>query len=470
MNRKIGILVSATAVVLAAAWQAGVTAQQPAPAWNGLYTEAQATRGAPLYAQNCVMCHMKDLLGGERAPAAGGPAFVARWTVKAPGDLLDYIHSSMPLQSPGGLSRQQSADIMAYMLQQSKLPAGTVELSGGPVAAAAPTPDLRQAEMPRAEGFYTRTQAVRGKAAFNRNCAYCHTVDARQWTAESNAAVLPRTFGGRFLERVYHGKLLYPSVYYLFKKLDSMPAFNTKAISPKSKADIVAYLLEANGKPAGPDELTDDTEAMKSMMLNEPGFESLFNGKDFSGIKFVLGPGCTPAPAGCGKSDPGNIVYVEHRMIRCECSVHGYLYFAQRKYRDFTLRFDHRLWRPADWTSAEDDSLFMLGGGVLLFINDHRVWPRSIEVEGRRRDFGDIVAIAGKAKYTYDNVAKERANRPVGEWDSVEIVSRNGEVKTYLNGTLVTTISEHDYKDAGFIGFQVEGGPTDFRNIRIKPE
>lgn len=471
MRRSIAILVAVTVAALAAVWQAGVSAQQPSPSWNGLYTDGQAARGETLYAQNCITCHMKDLMGGERAPAVGGTAFTARWTVKAPADLLDYIHSAMPLQSPGGLTRQQSADIMAFMLRQAKLPAGPTELSGGPVAAVARTHDTQQGETSHAEGFYTRTQAARGKTAFNRNCAYCHSVDAKLWSAASNEAILPRTFGGRFVERVYHGKLLYPSVFYLFKKLDSMPAFNTNAIPPQTKADIVAYILEANGKPAGPDELTSDTDAMKSMMLNEPGFETLFNGKDFSGIKFVLGPGCVAAPVGCAKSDPANIVYVENRTIKCECSVHGYLYFAQKKYRDFTLRFDQRLWRPADWTSSEDDALFMLGGGVLIFINEpHRVWPRSIEVEGRRRDFGDIVAIAGKAKYTYDNAAKERANHKVGEWDSVEIVSKNGEVKTYLNGTLLTTISEHDYKDPGFIGFQVEGGPTDFRNVRIRPE
>ena len=468
--RHIAALAVLTAGILGAIRQVGVVAQQAPPSWNGLYTDAQATRGATLYGQNCATCHMRDLMGGERAPALTGTAFTAKWTPKAPNDLLDYIHTAMPLQSPGGLSRQQSADIMAYMLRQAKLPAGTAELSGGPAAAVVRSAEAGS-EVLKPVGFYTKAQAVRGKTAFNRNCAYCHSTDAKLWTPESNASVLPRTFGGRFTERVYHGRMLYPSVFYLFKKLDSMPAFNTKAISPQTKADIVAYLLESNGKPAGPDEMTADTEAMKSMMLNEPGFEPLFNGKDFSGIKFVLGPGCEAAPVGCAKSEPSDILWVENHAIKCVCNVHGYWYYAGKKYHDYTLRFDQRFWRPADWSEAEDDELFMGGGGVLLFINEpHRVWPRSIEIEGRHRDFGEPIAIGGKAKYTYDIKAKERANHKIGEWDSVEIVSKNGQVQTFMNGILLTTISEHDYTEPGYIGFQVEGGPMDFRNVRARPE
>ena len=74
-------------------------------------------------------------------------------------------------------------------------------------------------------------------------------------------------------------------------------------------------------------------------------FVTLFNGKDFSGIKFVLGPNCVAAPVGCAKSDPGDIVWVENHEIRCACNVHGYLYFANRKYKDFTLRFEARMAR-----------------------------------------------------------------------------------------------------------------------------
>jgi hypothetical protein len=43
-------------------------------------------------------------------------------------------------------------------------------------------------------------------------------------------------------------------------------------------------------------------------------------------------------------------------------------------------------------------------------------------------------------------------------------------VRSYLNGTLVSTITEHEFKAPGHIGFQSEGGELHWRNIRIKEE
>jgi 3-keto-disaccharide hydrolase len=56
------------------------------------------------------------------------------------------------------------------------------------------------------------------------------------------------------------------------------------------------------------------------------------------------------------------------------------------------------------------------------------------------------------------------------EWNSVEIAARDGQVKSSLNGTLISTISEHEFTEAGFIGFQSEGAEIHWRNIRIKAE
>ncbi len=55
------------------------------------------------------------------------------------------------------------------------------------------------------------------------------------------------------------------------------------------------------------------------------------------------------------------------------------------------------------------------------------------------------------------------------DWNDIEIVSKDGQVKTYINGALSSTITEHDYP-AGYFGMQIEGSPTLWRNIRVKPE
>jgi hypothetical protein len=90
--------------------------------------------------------------------------------------------------------------------------------------------------------------------------------------------------------------------------------------------------------------------------------------------------------------------------------------------------------------------------------------------EGRWRDMMDILFIGGgKAKCTYDNSAKIRAARSRWEWNDVEIVSKDGQVLSYLNGALISTITEHNYQ-AGHIGMQMEGSATEWRNIRVRAE
>jgi len=96
--------------------------------WDGVYTEEQAKRGNPLYQQECANCHGSQLNGGEAAPALVGIEFGANWGGLSLGDLFDRIKMSMPQDNPGHLSRQQTADILVYMLSMNKIPAGQKEL------------------------------------------------------------------------------------------------------------------------------------------------------------------------------------------------------------------------------------------------------------------------------------------------------------------------------------------------------
>jgi quinoprotein glucose dehydrogenase len=92
----------------------------------GVYTAAQATRGAALYKENCAACHGEDLAGSGPMPALAGPDFLANW--KTVGDLFEKTHTSMPASAPGTLSEQQTSDILAFMLSKSNYPAGQAEL------------------------------------------------------------------------------------------------------------------------------------------------------------------------------------------------------------------------------------------------------------------------------------------------------------------------------------------------------
>jgi mono/diheme cytochrome c family protein len=109
--------------------RATVHAQPPTKSiWDGVFTEAQATRGKAMYSENCASCHGGELTGGEMAPPLAGGEFMAGWDGLTIGDLFERIRISMPQNAPGSLSGQQNADILAFMFSANKFPAGKTEL------------------------------------------------------------------------------------------------------------------------------------------------------------------------------------------------------------------------------------------------------------------------------------------------------------------------------------------------------
>ena len=114
----------------AASQQAPATSStEPQSVWDGVYTKEQAQRGEPLYAERCAACHAPDLTGGETAPALASAEFKSNWSGLSVDDLFERIKVSMPQDNPGSLSRQQTADILAFVLSKGGFPAGTRELA-----------------------------------------------------------------------------------------------------------------------------------------------------------------------------------------------------------------------------------------------------------------------------------------------------------------------------------------------------
>lgn len=96
--------------------------------WSGVFTEAQASRGGAVYAQSCANCHGSGLEGADMSPALAGAAFMASWNDLTLGDLSERIRISMPADRPGTLSRQEQADVIAFILRSNRFPVGTTEL------------------------------------------------------------------------------------------------------------------------------------------------------------------------------------------------------------------------------------------------------------------------------------------------------------------------------------------------------
>jgi mono/diheme cytochrome c family protein len=130
-------------IVCATAWTlgSGVGAESPAPAsaqsaaaapasvWDSAYTAEQVARGDTVYRQECGNCHGDGLGGGDMTPALVGGAFTSNWNDLTVGDLFERIRITMPLDRPGKLTRQQNADVIAFLLNANGWPAGKTELS-----------------------------------------------------------------------------------------------------------------------------------------------------------------------------------------------------------------------------------------------------------------------------------------------------------------------------------------------------
>jgi S-disulfanyl-L-cysteine oxidoreductase SoxD len=109
-------------------------ADAPKTTADGVYTADQAARGKTVYGDNCASCHMDDLSGSGQALPLAGDAFTETWEGQSVNDLFDLIHNTMPQDKPGTLTPDQTVDVISYVLQYNKFPAGSDELKNDPAA------------------------------------------------------------------------------------------------------------------------------------------------------------------------------------------------------------------------------------------------------------------------------------------------------------------------------------------------
>src|ERR1700678_772473 len=103
-------------------------AQQPASVWDGVYPQAQASRGETVYSKECASSHGASLGGSGQAPPLTGADFKGNWNGQTVDDLFEKIQTSMPADQPGKLSREQNADILGFLLGFNAFPVGSKEL------------------------------------------------------------------------------------------------------------------------------------------------------------------------------------------------------------------------------------------------------------------------------------------------------------------------------------------------------
>ena len=124
-------------------------------------------------------------------------------------------------------------------------------LSLARVAAQAPAPRIWQ-------GVYTAEQAERGKTLYMSACIRCHGGDLLGTTA-------PPLTGEKFMD-VWGGE----SVDRLFVKIrETMPPSFGTVLDDESKLDIVTFILQTGGYPAGPRALTPGDELAGIQILKK---------------------------------------------------------------------------------------------------------------------------------------------------------------------------------------------------------
>lgn len=110
-------------------------------------------------------------------------------------------------------------------------------------------------------GVYTDAQADRGEREYGRTCSHCHGLSLEGDGSREIPALVLDSF-----MRHWRGR----PVQALFDTLmRSMPADDRGSMTPRMTADMIAYLLRANGAPAGDAPLPLERDALAALIFDE---------------------------------------------------------------------------------------------------------------------------------------------------------------------------------------------------------
>jgi sugar lactone lactonase YvrE/mono/diheme cytochrome c family protein len=243
--------------VCALAIGGSLRAQEPTPTvWDGVYTAAQAERGAATYNQRCAACHGGQLGGTGEAPGLAGAEFLSNWSGLTVGELFERIRTTMPFDAPGSLSRDAYADVLAFIFKANGLPAGAKDLdrrtevlqgiqilaarpagAAAPSAASAASPAAAMAQDgPRGDGagpngypnpYRAETGFFQLPAGRTMGSSSAVGIDSRGhiWVADrcgQNSCagspldpIMEFDAGGKFIKAFGAGKLLFPHGFHI---------------------------------------------------------------------------------------------------------------------------------------------------------------------------------------------------------------------------------------------------------------
>ena len=119
MQRVIPVLVSVLFLGI------DFVAAQDKTADQGVYTSAQAARGAAVFDAHCVSCHRE----GGTAPVLAGARFTKTFADATLLSVFTTIQTTMPRSAPGTLSEMEYVDVVAHLLRLNGFADGMTELA-----------------------------------------------------------------------------------------------------------------------------------------------------------------------------------------------------------------------------------------------------------------------------------------------------------------------------------------------------
>jgi hypothetical protein len=164
---------------------------------------------------------------------------------------------------------------------------------------------------------------------------------------------------------------------------------------------------------------------------------------------------------------PQDVWSVKDGVIHCTGNPAGYLLTKQNDFENYVLKLE---WR---WPEKAGNN------GVLVHVttpHELGVWPKCFEVQLQSGQAGELWVIGtqlevnNKATHVEDRRHKNiitGAEKPVGEWNTMEIGCVGDEIDVKVNGYLVNSALKLS-QQRGAIGLQSEGAPIEFRNIALK--
>jgi hypothetical protein len=187
--------------------------------------------------------------------------------------------------------------------------------------------------------------------------------------------------------------------------------------------------------------------------------EELFNGKDLSNWSFVVDG---------DKAPHENVFTVRDGAILIQGDPFGYMY-TKRKYGDYRLELE---W---SWVGGEASN-----SGIFFLIAEVRPgspFPNGIECQLKAGNAGDLVMLGGSdldeyvapdgGRPAFPVIKKrgESTEKPAGEWNKARIEVKGGKITVYVNDVLQNQATSKVTE--GHIGLQSEGGPLQFRNLKV---